>query len=283
MNPLQLQGVSETLLIPLFCKAWESEEQRPIVHDRVARLIAQELEQVFKHSSRRFHRDILARRWPSRLQVLLALRARYFDRVTERFLLQHPQGQVVQLGCGLDSRYDRLKRPSSPWLEVDFESVIQLRQALFPKAALATHFAGSVYAGDWMSQLDTQAPTLLLAEGLFIYARREQLQHFFKRIAESFTQAELLAEFASDGFAYHMSEGLLKDRYQKRFGLSKSAGFQGGLHHGREPESWHPQIRLLNEWTYFQERETRLGALNLLQLTPLKYLQWVLHYQIRHA
>ena len=91
---LKIQNaVSETLLIPLYMKYLDTQQNRPILNDPAALRLVPQIDYDFT----RF-------RAARNSRVGTALRARYFDQVTADFIRRHPEGIVVILGCGLDGR-----------------------------------------------------------------------------------------------------------------------------------------------------------------------------------
>ena len=96
-----LSGVAETLLIPLYMRALESQRPDALIKDEKAvALVAQsglDFSQV---------RQI---RMPELLNVMRNLFTREFDRYARDFLSRHPEGVVVHIGCGLDSRFERVE------------------------------------------------------------------------------------------------------------------------------------------------------------------------------
>lgn len=282
MNSLSLdtlQGVSETLLIPLFCRVWEHEETRPLLRDDVAHGIGMRLQPLLEASAEPFHQAIARRRWPETIQVLMALRTHHFDRVSRDFIARHPNAQVVMLGCGLDSRYERLGRPDVPWFNLDLPEVMRLRQSLFgtEQAAGAQVRSLAISALDpaWIEALDPLRPTLVLAEGLLMYLPRAQIRALLRLLAAAL-HGELLAEVVAE------STRVLASRIVLQLALRVKAGtdFAGGLTHPREPESWDPGLRLLGEWSYFDQNEPRLGLFRLGGLTPFRKAQSVIHYRL---
>lgn len=276
-----LQGVSETLLIPLFCRVWESRSCRQGFSDLAAEALAEKLEPLLAASGKRFHRDILKQRWPAPLQAMLAQRARYFDQQTRQFLAKHGDAaQVVILACGLDTRYERLQPAPGEWFLLDLPPVMALREQLLPPAPERVRtLADSVLNADWLRALDPARPTLVQAEGLLMYLPRQQIRYLFQQLATYFEQAEILVEVVHHLLAQQLSEGLLKGAFEKIFDLPGTT-FQGGLSSAREPESWHPALRLLGEWSCLDSGDRRLDPVGLLRHTPLGRLQWVVRYRL---
>lgn len=276
----QLQGVSETLLIPLFCRVWESRSTQSEFQDLAAEKLAEYLEPLLRASNKRFHQDILRQRWPLPLQALLTQRARYFDRQTQKFLAQHgEQAQVLVLGCGLDTRYERLNAPVGDWFLLDLPPVMAVRESLLPPAKKVQHLRASVLELDWLQHLDRRRPTLIQAEGLLMYLPRQQIRYLFRNLAEAFETAELLFEVVLHSLSQQLSEGLLKGVFEGLFDLP-GITFQGGLVSAREPESWHPALRLVGEWSGLESGDRRLDPTGWLRHTALSRLQWVARYRL---
>lgn len=275
-----LSGVSETLLIPLFCRAWESAAAEAVLRDPQAEALAAQLEPVLKRQAPRFYKRFLKRR-PQPLVTWMALRARHFDQTAAAFLEQHPAGQVVQLACGLDTRFQRIggpaRYPEAQWLELDLPAVIELRQRWGLQQT--PFYAGSVLEPGWLELLDPARPSLLLIEGLLMYLPRSQTQLLFQRLAEHFEQAEIAAEFFAHWLARLTADGPLKHSFQFKFGLNSAVTFQGGLYHSHEPEHWHPRLKFDSEWSFFDEKN-RFQWLNPLGLA-FRHVQWVVHYSLR--
>lgn len=282
-DSLHLTGVSETLLIPLFCRAWQSQVQDSLLHDPLAESMAAEILPYFRQSERRFHQDIVHHRWPKELEVMLAKRTLYFDDVALAFIEEHPDAQVIILACGLDSRFERLGYPEVDWFVLDLPDVMALRHQLLPKHPRIHEIPGSVLQSDWLGKLDPNRPTLIQAEGLLMYLPRQQIRYLFRLLADYFNNAEFVAEAVAYWLSKLMSEGPFKYALKHKMKLSGSTTYLGGLRHAREPESWHASIRLLGEYGYFDAWDAKMGLMNLLSVTPLRRLQWIVRYRLEQA
>lgn len=278
MSSLSLEslgGVSETLLIPLFCRVWEHEEARPILRDDFAHALGMRLLPLLECSESPFHQSIVRRAWPEQVQIMMALRTRHFDQVSKDFLAKHPNAQVVMLGCGLDSRFERLGMPDLPWINLDLPEVISLRERIFAPMPQVVNLAISALDPAWLERVDRSRPTLVLAEGLLMYLRRAQISELFTLLATNL-RGEFLAEVVTQ-LAWPIINRVVLNGALR---LDKGTGYAGGLYSGREPESWHPLLKLIGEWDYFDDREPRLGLFRLGGLTPFRKSQWVIHYRL---
>lgn len=270
-----LKGVSETLLIPLFGRVLEYEEPRALLKDEFAHQLGMRLIPLMQDSPDYFHQGIVRRRWPKSVQVMMALRTLHFDRLTAAFLERHPDGQVVLLGCGLDSRYQRLGCPDVDWVNLDLAAVMQLRQQIFPSYPRVRELTLSALNPAWLQAIDIRRPTIVLAEGLLMYLPRDQIRYLFRLLAENL-RGEFVAEVVSQYALPMLNHFLLR----RSLHLKTEARFAGGICSPREPESWHPRLHWLSNWTYDAAREPRLGLLNLSRYTPFAYTHWLTHYRL---
>ena len=114
METSNLQGIARTLLVPLACRALESTRPDAILHDPRA---------VEVYTSLGGSPDFLMGMGSADVFVA-AMRARQFDRFGSDFLTRNPGGLLVDLGCGLDTRFHRLADSRLTGLGVDLPEVI---------------------------------------------------------------------------------------------------------------------------------------------------------------
>ena len=260
MAVTELEAVSETLFLPLYALALESRAARPILLDREAVQITEELNRTFATSDRRLHRKLARGRFPRTAVTTVALRIRHFDQVVTTFLEREPEGIIVSLGCGLSNRRSRVDNGTMRWVGLDLPAVIQLRQRYFEDTERFRSIAKSVLEFDWMDRLPDEPGEhfLFVAEGLFPYLPEDGLRDLVTELHRRFPGAELVAEFASRKVARLMSGRLGRGKLRRRFGLSDDVWFHSGLTDPREPETWAEGIKLLDEWCYFDESEPRI-------------------------
>src|SRR5512137_1973892 len=133
MTKLELQGVARTLLVPLTCRALESSRPDAIIHDPRA---------VEVYNALGGNRDFLLGMSGHDLFASV-MRVRQFDTFARDFLARDPGGLVVDIGCGLDTRFDRLDDGQLTWLGVDLPEVIRLRRQYLPDTARCKTIARS--------------------------------------------------------------------------------------------------------------------------------------------
>ena len=58
-------------------------------------------------------------------KVTIILRNREFNRYARDSLALHPESVVVHIGCGLDSRFERVDNGQVAWYDLDLTEVIE--------------------------------------------------------------------------------------------------------------------------------------------------------------
>jgi O-methyltransferase involved in polyketide biosynthesis len=173
---VKLGAVQETLFIPLAARARETRKRRPVLRDpRAAEILA----------SVDFDTKKYGRGWGGGVTVL---RTAIFDCWVSDFLAEHPGGTVVEIGTGLNSRFDRVGNGQVHWIDLDLPDAIELRRRFFADSGRRRMVAASVLDQDWLRAVaDSPGPYLFVAEGVLVYL--EQAPQVIARIAVSFPGA----------------------------------------------------------------------------------------------
>jgi O-methyltransferase involved in polyketide biosynthesis len=227
-----LQGVSETLLIPLAGRVRESRSAQGAFHDAKGLEIADRIE----FDVDRIGQDTLNMAGVVARTVIL-------DREIRRFLAEHPRTLVINLGAGLCTRFFRVDNGQVRWIDLDLPDVIELKQSLVETSDRYQLKAGSAFDPAWPAELQP-APgeqTLIVAEGLLMYFPEATVKELFLRLAENYPGGTLLFE----GWSHVVTSVWAK--------LSPSIRRTGaklgwGLRSRNEVEAWSPQIRVVQSW-----------------------------------
>ncbi|MCF7805091.1 MAG: class I SAM-dependent methyltransferase [Candidatus Marinimicrobia bacterium] len=233
---VRLSEERETLLVPLYSRAVESEKAKPIILDEKAREILTRVEYDFD-----------ALNIPASSAVMLCLRGKKLDDWTRAFLKKHPEALVLQLGCGLDSRYARLNNPEVEWYDLDLPDVIELRREFFAESERYHMIPSSVTDWNWIDGISfTGKQVFVIAEGLFMYLAEEDVQELILKLRDAAGSYDL---------AFDAYSKLTAKRVNKHPSIKKTgASVKWGINDARLMEEWAKGIRLRNEW-YFTDAD----------------------------
>lgn len=258
-----LNAVSQTLLIPLYYRAMESRRPDALVRDPKAVELVSRLDYDFAGVQ-----ELKGE------QVNFLLRMREFDRQARAFLAEHPNGVIVDLGCGLDTRFERLDNGQVEWYGLDLPEVIDLRKELLQETPRSHLIGRSLLDLSWMDALSSQAGkhVLFLAEGVLVYLEEADVKRLVQELARRFPGAELVCE------AYSPVVVRLHPRPKV------VAPPRWALKDDRDVEAWAPGIRLLSQWNYFETPEPRLGAVQVMRHIPfIARMVRIVHYRLGEA
>jgi len=263
-----LNGVSESLLIPLYIRAHETQRPDAILKDDRAFELINKLkfdEAQFTHAQVR--EDV---------QVSILLRNRQFDRFTNDFLIRHPEAVVVYLGCGLDSRFERVDNGHVEWYDLDLPVVIELRRELISNESGRYHLlACSALESTWINTVTIHKarPVLFLAEGLFMFFEESQLRRLVVALKDHFPGSELVFDAFSSFYVWG------NNRRVSRTKIGALAHW--ALRRPTQLEQWAEGIHLLDEWYPFLAKEPRLAHLRWVRFIPmLSKTTGIFHYRL---
>jgi len=213
----------------------------------------------------------------------MSLRIRRYDRYVTKFLEREPDGIVVNLGCGLDNRRRRVDNGRVRWYDLDLPEVIALRRQFLAETERMRFIASSVLDFGWLDQLPDEPGHrfLFLAEGLLMYLPTDGVRSLVTTLCDRHPGAEFVAEVANRRIVRMMQGRLGRGKFRRQFGLSEDVVYQFGIEESREMESWAPGLVFLDDWTYFDESEAKLGWMRLFAGWRLfRWAQWTVHYRL---
>lgn len=257
-----LNPVARTMLATVAYRAIESQRPDAILYDARALELAGRFDENFLQVAECGDMD----------RTFTMMRARQFDRYARQFLERYPQGGVIDIGCVLDTRFERIDNGQMRWYGIDLPEVIDPRRQLLPEEQRCILLACSALEPGWMEQLESR-PVIFLAEGVFPYLTEVDVKKLAVALAEHFPGSELVFDALTPFsiWLHSRNQVLRKASVTIHWGIDDSEALEG----------WAPGIRLLDEWGYFDEKEPRLGIYSLLRfIPPMANANRILHYQL---
>jgi O-methyltransferase involved in polyketide biosynthesis len=280
-----LKGIGDiaaTSFITLYCHALESVSDNPILSDPKSVEITTELNKTLSLSENTLDRILASGRLDKRLVVHIAIRAKKYDDYARDFLQRFPDGVIVNIGCGLDSRFLRIDNGQGIFYDLDLPEIIEIKKDFFDETSRYHLIASSVLDYGWMEMVRQHTgPFLFMAEGVFMYLDGKDVRLLVLKIQEKFTGSELVCEVVNSFWLRPLVKKMLDFKMQRELHLGKNATFRSGIGDGREMEQWHSGIQFLDEWSYFDSEEKKLGWLRLFRyIELLRKTQWTVHYRL---
>lgn len=178
-----LGKIQETLIIPLLGRVQVSKRNTGFFYDKKALEIVERLDYDFAKFDAAF---------PTLEGAVL--RTRVMDKWLLDILKQHPRACITELGCGLNTRCDRLDNGQATWFDLDLPDVQIIWQHFFEETDRRHFLAYSAFDSAWVEEVKKQnAPThIFIMEGSVIYFEEEKVKQLWKMIANHFPNAYLI-------------------------------------------------------------------------------------------
>ena len=174
-HQVRLGAVQQTLFIPLAARAAETRRKHPVLRDpKAAEMLAS-----IDYDAARYGRGTGG--------FVTILRTAIIDFWVRGFLTAHPAATVVELGTGLNTRFDRVDNGQVHWFDLDLPDTIELRRNFFADTGRRRMIAASILDEDWLPAVaQSQGPYFFVADGVLVYLPEDQVMATLTRIAARF-------------------------------------------------------------------------------------------------
>ena len=182
MNPTSsLQGVEDTLYIPLYARIYASKRFPGYFYDEKALLLedSNSLKTIAENTFEYFN-------------MASVCRQQTIDKKIISFLDNNHACNVVFLGAGLETAYFRIRNTVSNFYEVDLEQVIAVRENLLGHGKNEKLIGCDMFSMEWVKYLDLSKHTLIVLAGVFQYFTKERIIHFIRQIQNRIPKCEMI-------------------------------------------------------------------------------------------
>ena len=235
-----MNSINKTLYIPLWGKAYVSELGIILDDPRAGDIWAEE-EFTLRGKS--------ASKW---LAYYMGMRAAVFDRWVKEQMDAAPDAVVLHIGCGLDSRCERVGTQSHRWFDVDFPQVIGERRRYYRETENYRMVSADMTDPHWLEDLPG-GDAVVIMEGVSMYLPPAELKLALDRIAEHFDSVHLLMDcyttFAARASRY---KNPINDvGVTKVYGMDDPNTLPGFLReHDMTPPDLIDQLRGMERWIF---------------------------------
>lgn len=237
---VNLDGVPETLLWPLWNRASEQKREDRLIDDPLSADLAERIDYDFEGSF-------------GKPNAGHAIRARVIDDALKLWLEKNPEGTVISLGEGLDAQFWRVDNGRMRWISVDVAESIDMRKRLLPAEERMESVVSSALDDLWLKNIPQGSNAFIVMAGLLMYFREEEVRELLYRIADHFRESLAMFDVIPVWFSRKSLKGM---KVTKTY---TAPLMPWGLNYG--DYSWfdeiHPRCRIKRKMTYadpFPER-----------------------------
>ena len=233
----ELKNVPETLLYPLKARYVETKKGGGVISDPKS----VEILDALQYDPSKAKLVVIP-------QVGMCLRTIIFDEQVNRFLAENPDGVVVNIACGLDTRFPRVDNGRVRWFDLDLPEALEIRRHFFQETDRCRFVSKSALDPSWPDEIPKSKKTLIIIEGLSFYFTEDENRRLLKIINDNFPGAECLIEIMAAWFVKMTAKSAGKKTYDDPLETKAAGLVKWGANSGRELEAWSDKIRFVEEW-----------------------------------
>ena len=253
---MKLTDVSKTALVTLRSHVLESQKNKPIINDPMAKYC---LDNLVSFASEEEKALLFNRKLSSVLTSHIAIRARKYDVIINDFISKNPSGMVVNLGCGFDTRYWRIDHQKCEYIELDLPEIVEMKKDILKEHLNYELIACSVLDTSWIDRVTSKGNRnfLLIAEGLFMYLPKVEVINLFKTFSERFYHSQMVLEVVTEKYTRGIWKKIIIMKIKQELGFDSGSSYNFGVKNAFELESYGNGIRVIDEWSYIQDPDIR--------------------------
>lgn len=261
--PIDLGSVQKTLFLPLWGRAEETRKSNPMLLDPAAVRIMEQVDFNFSQAAETID-DLTKIAWIKRSLIS--------DQVIRKFLQEHPEGTVVNIGCGLDTTFDRVDNGTVRWYDLDMPDTIQLRKRFFEESEHRTMIASSFLETEWLDELLVRGNVFFLSAGVFYYFEENTIKDFVLELVNRFPGSELLFDACSP-----LGLKIANKKVVESAGLDQTSHLVWGLENRETLLEWHERIRIINTFHYYKSDIPGLRNKLMGTVSDILGIQYMIH------
>lgn len=262
-----LGDLQKTLFMPVWARAVETKKDNPILIDNTAVDVIESVDFDFSQMSEKV---------PKISQIAWIARCKRFDLIVRDFIKRHPGGTIVNIGCGLDTSYERINDSSILWYDLDLPDVIELRRKFLNESRNRKFISRSFLDTEWFNDVIISDNVLFISTGVFVYFEESVIRSFIINVAERFAGSELFFDVTSP-------KGVeIANQVIQKSGLDSGSFFKWGLTNRSVITSWDCRIKILDKYYTFKIEGLELNAENqqIAMISDSLDIQYMLHLRI---
>jgi O-methyltransferase involved in polyketide biosynthesis len=215
--------------------------------------------------------------------VHIAVRTRRYDQYVKDFLKQAPHGIIVNIGCGFDTRFYRVDNGQVDFYDLDFPEVIEIKQKFLTENSRYHFIPSSVLNYEWTERLfqPRNRHVMFVAEGVFPYLHTAEVKELVLNLRAEFPGSELVCEVFNALWLTKPWKRMINFKMRRELHMGKDATLNFGIRDSKEMEKWNSGIEFLDDWTYLDEPEPKIGWLRMFRhIEIFRKTQWTVHYKL---
>lgn len=178
-----INGSAETMLQSFYARAQYSKRKNHKLYDAKAVELVDKIDYDFSAAAK-----------DSAMGKGVIARTIVFDELVKNYIEKNPGCTVVNIACGLDTRFYRMDNGKITWYNLDLPETIAIRNQIFEESGRVSTIGISALDSAWPKEVKVRGKMLFIIEGLSMYLTAEENGKILKVIKDNFDNAYILME-----------------------------------------------------------------------------------------
>ncbi|MDR2036598.1 MAG: class I SAM-dependent methyltransferase [Bacteroidales bacterium] len=192
---INLSGVPETMLWPLYNRGCEQRRTDRLIEDPMALELMERIDYDYAGNFGKFNAGH-------------PLRSRVFDDAISTWLECNPNGTIVSLGEGLDTQFWRIDNGRLNWISVDLPEAIDVRNRFLPQHERVKNIACSALDFTWMKLIPKDKPIFIVLAGVIMYFSGTDAKALIAQISDHFRKGEIIFDMIPEWYSRKTMKGM---------------------------------------------------------------------------
>jgi O-methyltransferase involved in polyketide biosynthesis len=265
---VNIPDLTKTMFLPVLARAIESAKSKPLMIDNIALNIISKVDREISE---------MASSIPELSRLEWIVRSLYIERIIKDFIERYPDGTVVNIGCGLDTIYERVDNFSGLWYDLDLSEVIEVRKLFMSESDKRKFISALFLDTGWFKKIDHNEHVMFVAGGVFYYFREKEIRRFLANLGFVFPACEMVLDVISP------TGVRATNRILKKIFCGNNACLKWAVKDLKEILNWNPGFRLLGKFYTFKYEGLSLTAGNRISgwISDLLDIQYIIHIKVR--
>ena len=267
MKGINLGSVQETLLLPLWGRAIETQKKKPLLIDNKAVSIINSIPYDF---------NVISKNISEVVQAGWIARSLFFDNKIKIFIKTHPEATIANIGCGLDTTFDRVDNGKMQWLDLDLPDTIDLRKKYIFESDRRHFIPKSVFDQSWYDRIEKKNKVMLLIAGVLCYFSQSDVKRLFNEFHTFLPGVEVVFDYFSNIGMKVSNKKVIEDG-----GMNESAYLKWSINNILEIEKWDKNIKVISYMPMYREYKKNFSILKRIGMNIADMLKMVSLAHIR--
>lgn len=247
IDELELGSVQETLLLPLWGRAIESKKKKPLLKDDKAISIINNIPYDF---------DMISKNISKTVQASWIARSIFFDKKISSFTDEYPNATIANIGCGLDTTFDRVDNGKMEWIDLDLPDTIDLRKKYIAESDRRQFVSKSVFDHSWYDNIESKDKVMLMIAGVLCYFDESDIKRLFNDFHTFIPGVEVVFDYFSTIGMKVSNKKVIEDG-----GMDSSAYLKWSIDDLMELEGWNNNIKVISHEPIYKKYKKNFSLL----------------------